>query len=742
MPLQRGARAGATSSSPHPRSSRGRRPLLRLVAVVALAFLGLSLFFGLGLALSAWRMAPPLDKVVFNTELTTILYDRNGQEITRLYRENRIWLPYREIPATIQDAIVAVEDAHFWDHRGINPFAIVRALLADLRSRSWSQGGSTITQQLAKNAFLSHERTFSRKLQEAVWAIQIERKYTKEEILERYLNQIYFGNGAYGIEAASQLYFGHSARSLTLAEAALLAALPRSPALYDPYRHPEAALARRNLVLRRMVEEGFISLEQARQAQAQPLILATPRQVDAGAGAFVDYVITQLLENGFSESDIWASGLRIYTTLDLGLQGAAEAALWRNLPQGKVDSRGLEQPQGAVVTLDTHSGAILAMVGGRNEPANKFNRAVYAVRQPGSAMKPFVYAVALQHGMFTPASIIVDEPVRYPMGNGEIWEPQNFDHRFRGPVLLRDALEQSINVVAVRVLEEVGVGNVLQFARRLGIETLVDRGEPNDLSLSFALGGLTKGVTPLAMAGAYAAFANGGTYYEPYAVERVEDSKGTILFRHRPKARVVLDPATAYVLTDMLKGVISRGTGRRADIGRPAAGKTGTTSDNTNAWFVGYTPDLATAVWVGNDRQSDPLVYGGVVYGSGLAAAIWGEYMRQATAATPVEDFPRPPRIVEGVPIDVRNGRLAGPSTPPQFIRSEVFVLGTEPASFTSTSTATSASGSTATPAMAPATTSAPVPASSGEGRSTGTAAGSPGVADPAGSSPVSDSPR
>lgn len=663
--------------------------VVRVVLWVALAFLGLMVFFGVGLAVSVWRTAAPsLDQVVFNPELTTIIYDRNGQEVHRLYRENRIWLPISEIPATIQDAIVAIEDAHFWEHRGINPIAILRALLADVRNRRISQGGSTITQQLAKNAFLTQERTLQRKLKEAVWAIQIERKYTKEEILERYLNEIAFGPGVYGIEAASQHYLGHSARTLTLAEAALLAAIPRGPAIYDPYRHPDAALARRNLVLRRMAEEGFISEEQARQAQAEPLTLASPRQREANAAAFVDYVITQLLDEGFTETDLWAGGLKIYTTLDISMQAAAEQALWNNLPEGVTDSQGLMQPQGAVVTLDVNTGAILAMVGGRKESQNKFNRAAYAVRQPGSAMKPFVYALALEHG-FTPASIIVDEPVTYPMGDGTSWEPKNYDNRFRGPMLLRDALEDSVNIVAVKLLEEVGVGNALQLARRLGLSHLVDRGEPNDLTLSFALGGLTKGVTPLEMAAAYSAFANGGTYYEPYAVVEVRDSRGDVVFRSHPRPRIVLEPATAYVLTDMLKGVILRGTGKRADIGRPAAGKTGTTSDNTNAWFVGYTPSLSTAVWVGNDRQSDKLIFNGVTYGSGLAAAIWGQYMRQATADAPAEDFARPPRIVEGVPIDVRNGRLATANTPPQYVRHEVFILGTEPQGYVRPATTT-----------------------------------------------------
>ncbi|MBE3576545.1 MAG: PBP1A family penicillin-binding protein [Limnochordales bacterium] len=669
-------------SGRHLRASSRLSYGLRVAFLVILALTGLLTFFGVGLFVSVWyTAAPSLDEVVFNPELTTIIYDRNGREVHRLYRENRIWLPISEIPATIQDAIVAIEDAHFWEHRGINPIAIIRALLVDLRDRRAWQGGSTITQQLAKNAFLTHERTLQRKLKEAVWAIQIERKYTKEEILERYLNEIAFGPGIYGVEAASQHYFGHSARTLTLAEAALLAAIPRGPALYDPYRHPDAALARRNLVLRRMAEEGFISEAQARAAQAEPLTLATPRQREANAAAFVDYVITQLLNEGFTETDIWAGGLQIYTTLDLSMQAAAEQALWNSLPDGFTDSRGLKQPQGALVTIDVHSGAILAMVGGRKEPQNKFNRAVYAVRQPGSAMKPFVYAVALQHN-FTPASIIVDEPVSYPMGDGTTWEPKNYDDRFRGPMLLRDALEQSVNTVAVKLLEEVGVGNVLQLARRLGLSYLVDRGEPNDLTLSLALGGLTRGVTPLEMAAAYAAFANGGTYYEPYAVVEVRDARGDVVYRANPRPRVVLEPATAYVLTDMLKGVILRGTGKRADIGRPAAGKTGTTSDNTNAWFVGYTPRLSTAVWVGNDRQSDQLVFNGVTYGSALAAEIWGRYMRQATAGMPAEDFPRPPGIVEGVPIDVRNGQLATSNTPTQFIRYEVFILGTEPAGY------------------------------------------------------------
>ncbi|MBE3583835.1 MAG: PBP1A family penicillin-binding protein [Limnochordaceae bacterium] len=667
------------------RGRRARFTLLRLLLWVVLAVLGLGIGVTAGIAVSLWHSVPPLDQIVFNPDLSTILYDRNGQEITRLYRENRVWLPIREMPASIQHAIVAVEDARFYQHHGFDPIAIARALVANVRSRGIVQGGGTITQQLARNAFLTHERTLSRKLREVIWAVQIERRYSKSEILERYLNEIYFGNGAYGVEAASQLYFGHSARTLSLPEAALLAAIPRGPAIYDPYNHPDAALERRNFVLRRMAETGFITPQQMEAAQSVPLELTARRtRPQTQAPAFVDYVISTLLDQGFTEADLWASGLKIYTTLDLSYQRAAQQALDASLPDGGVDSQGVLQPQGAVVTLDARTGAILAMVGGRSQPpgsstvANQFNRAVYAYRQPGSAMKPFVYLAALDHG-FTPASIVVDAPVRYPMGDGTYWEPQNDDHRFRGPITLRDALAGSVNVVAVKLLDQVGVGTAMEYARRMGITTLVDRGHPNDMNLSFTLGGLTKGVSPLEMASAYNTLANRGTYMRPYAVVAVVDRRGNTLYEGRPQPRVVLKEETAYLMTSMMEDVISRGTGRAAAIGRPAAGKTGTTSDNTNAWFVGFTPDVTTAVWVGNDQQAKPLVFHGRAYGSPLAAAIWGAYMKQALAGQPVSDFRKPPRLVEGVLIDTRNGLLGGPGTPPAFRRYEVFVAGTEP---------------------------------------------------------------
>lgn len=645
---------------------------LYLVYTIFLIFCVL-LGSGIGLIAGALKTAPRLSDVHFDPKTTTVLYDTNGQIIARLYTENRTPVTLDQIPQTLQDAVIAIEDDRFYEHHGVDPKAILRAIIVDILRGEKAQGGSTITQQLARNAFLSQEKTFTRKIKEIIWAIQIERKYTKDEILETYLNEIYFGHGAYGVEAASQLYFGKSVSDLTLSESALLAGIIQIPGRYSPYLNMKAAIQRRNVVLHRMMELGYITPAQEKAAQQEPVKLVGLKPSQNKAPYFVDYV-TQYLLNRYGQAKVYGGGLKVYTSLDLNVQEAAEKALLENLPEGNKDANGLTQPQGALVAIDPQTGYIRAMVGGRGE--DKFNRAVMAYRQPGSAIKPFLYTAAIDRG-YTPATIIEDAPVEYQLPDGKVWAPKNNDNIFRGPVTLRTALEDSINVVAVKLLDQVGVGTMMHYAKMMGITDLVERGEPNDRHLGLALGGIVKGVTPLEMAMAYAVLANGGIKLDrPIAVVRVEDKNGRVLEENQAKKQIVLSEQTAYIITDMLRGVIERGTGRAANIGRPAAGKTGTSSEYTNGWFIGYTPDLVAAVWIGNDDQKEPMSYGGVNYGSWKAAQIWGLFMQQALANTPIRDFPRPENIVT-VNIDPASGLLATDQC--ENVRTEVFIKGTEP---------------------------------------------------------------
>ncbi|MEW6047722.1 MAG: PBP1A family penicillin-binding protein [Bacillota bacterium] len=678
-----GQKESVRLSAPAARSTR--RFVVLTVAIVLASTLGAVA----GAVAALVRSTPNLDEPRFAPRQTTYIYDRKGRVIRSLFIENRIPVSIDEIPRVMQQAIIAVEDADFERHRGVDLRAILRALWVDLRSGSIVQGGSTITQQLAKTAFLTNDRTLSRKIREAVLAIELERRYTKEEILEAYLNQIYFDEGAYGVEAAAQTYFGKSIRDVTLAEAALLAAIPRSPVNYNPYRNPDRALARRNFVLDRMVEVGYISPRAAREAKAQPLGVIPRRSApEATASYFVDYVLQDLLDRYGKEGKemVYAGGLKVYTTLDLNLQRAAEE-IAQDTDSLRIlyrDERGLPQPQIAIVTLDPKTGDILAMVGGRGDN-NKYNRAVLATRQPGSAVKPFIWVAAIDRGLATPATVIIDEPQSFVLPNGEPWTPENYDEIYRGPVTLRTALEQSINMVAIRLLQRVRPEVVMEYMEKMGITTLVrGPGEPNDMNLSLALGGLTKGVTPLEMAAAYAVFASGGIYSKPRAILRVEDANGLVLEQVRPRQRVVLPEISTYLVTDMMWGVVANGTGKPARLpdGRPVAGKTGTTEDFTNAWFVGFTPDLVTTVWIGNDKQKEAMrPPGGKPIGSSKAAELWRQYMSKAVANLPPRDFPKPAGIVEGIRIDTRTGLLAPPGCglPDSQVRLEIFAQGTQP---------------------------------------------------------------
>lgn len=556
------------------------------------------------------------------------IYDVHGNLITTVHStENRLPVPLKDVPKDLQNAFVATEDSRFYSHHGIDPVGILRAVWVNLVHSGVSEGGSTITQQLARNAFLSQDRTFKRKISEALLALKIEQHYTKDEILEMYMNQIYFGQGAYGVQSAAHVYFGKDASQLTLAQAALIAGLPQSPNYYSPFNDLEASKKRQAVVLGQMVKYGYITQEQADEARQADLGLVAKQEQThekSNASYFINYVIAQVSEK-YGDDAIYKDGLKIYTTLDMDAQNAAVAAM-QNLPNYYTDSNGLHQPQGAIVAMNPHNGYIMAMVGGRGDDA--FNRATQAERQPGSAMKPFVYLAAIQSGK-TPGSIVDDSPVTF--GN---WSPKNYENDFVGSITYRYALQHSRNVAAVKIADEVGMSKIIKLAKEMGISTLTDQ----DNNLSTALGGLTHGVTPLEMVQAYGVLANGGIKVQPTAIVKIVDRNGQVVEENSIQEKRVVDEKDAAIITNMLESVIN-GTGGNAAIGRPAAGKTGTTDDSKDAWFVGYTPDLVAAVWIGDDYGSETLRG---MTGGDTPAIMWGQFMANALANTPASDFSVP----------------------------------------------------------------------------------------------------
>src|ERR671923_438188 len=573
----------------------------------------------------------------FQPLIGTKIYDDNDELLTELHVERRIFVPLAHIPQSLRDAVIATEDRRFYSHFGVDPIGIARAIYQNYRRGRIVEGGSTITQQLTKVLFLTPDKSLERKMKEAVLALELERRYPKDRILEMYLNQVYFGNGAYGVEAASRTYFGKSVTELSIKEAALLAGLPRAPTTYSPFEHSEAAKRRREVVLRRMVEYGALKDADAKRLARADLGLIPPERRRTTGQYFLDYV-QQSLEAKYGADMVFKGGLSVYTTLNPAMQLAAEQALrdgLKALESRTVKGKAAEHPEGALVTVEPQTGYVRAMVGGYDFFRSEFNRAVQARRQPGSAFKPFVYIAALESG-FTAASRVEDAPVSYPVANGQVWQPVNYDRKFRGPTTLQQAIEESVNVVTVKIQERVGLNHTIQVARRFGITS------PLDLNLSLALG--TSDLTLIELTSAYGALANQGQWLPPTAVRYVTDAQGKLLEEHLPEPREAVSPETAYVITHMMRGVVERGTGQAAKVlGRPIAAKTGTTNDYSNAWFIGFTPRLATGVWVGYDL---PRSLGRDETGSRVAVPIWVAYMNRALGNTPKEDFPIPERVV------------------------------------------------------------------------------------------------
>jgi penicillin-binding protein 1A len=631
------------------------RPLLALVAITAVgaaftgSWMGTCGFEGCPSAaeLRAWR--PP--------EGGRIL-DRDGELLGRVESVRRVTVPLDRIPKHVRAAFIAVEDQRFFRHDGVDLRSTLRAAWRNAVAMDVREGSSTITMQAARSAFLTEyegERSLRRKLLELVLARRLERALPKEQILELYLNVIYLGDDTYGVEAASRHWFGKDVAELSLAEAATLAALPRAPAHYDPRREPERARERRDLVLSLMAEQGFITPEAEDEAARQPLRAArqgwVPDAPDnwaaAMARAFADSVL-----DGQAHDD-----LVIATTFDLEAQRAAERAV-----------RGSGRAEAALVALDPSSGALRAIAGGRRFLPGGFNRALDARRQPGSAFKPFVYAAAIESG-YTTATAVDDEPVEVRTG-GTIWRPANASGEYLGRVTLRHALARSANAATVRVSQDVGPRRVVETARRLGIRS------PLEPVPAVALGSFE--VTPLELAGAYAPFANGGQAVSPWFVERIEDRDGHVLWQAEPEEpHQALDPRDAFLVHSMLQSAVEEGTGwvvRARGVEVPVAGKTGTTNDNMDAWFVGYTPTLVAAVWVGHDQRS-PLGTRGS--GSALAAPIWADFYRTGWSEDAGAAERAPPAGLVPAVIDAETGLLAGEYCPTT--RVEWFRVGTEP---------------------------------------------------------------
>jgi penicillin-binding protein 1A len=650
----------------------------------------------------------------YEPEQTSKLLSWDGKLITEIGFERRTPVSIAALPAYVPQAVVAIEDNRFYVHGGFDVRGIGRAAFGVMTGQNLG-GGSTITQQLARNMFedeIGFERRIVRKLKEVQVAMDLERSYTKDQILEAYLNEIYMGRG-WGFQNASRNYFGKSVTDIDVAEAALLAAILNRPGRYDPFRHPEEAKRRRDLVLSRMANEGYLTREEAARWKQVPLPQEEPEESATSAAPYFEEWVRQILDSRFGD-EIYRNGLRVYTTLDAGLQKIAREAMDAGWAAIEADPNFLhpkyaefdtvkafpgETPylQGAFVALDPLTGHVRAMIGGRDFRQSKFDRARLAKRQAGSSFKPFVYTSAIASGI--PAShIVVDAPVVYPQVSGEDWRPTNFEPEFKGPMTLREGLVTSTNMIAIKVgWEEVGIETVAQTARRMGIQTEIERYP------STTIGAVE--VIPLQVAEAYSAFPNMGTKVRPFPILRVEDANGRVLWEPQPERTQVLDSLVSRIMVSMLEDVVTRGTGYNAirlNAGLPrevaAGGKTGTTNDGTDVWFTGFTPTLLATVWFGMDRPVPIFRLGRgrrQATGGALAAPVWGTFMKQAyygrpasdslPAVEPVLPVPTPwsmPPGLKAVSVDRKTGQLASRwcNAEDQYI--EYYIPGTEPTEF------------------------------------------------------------
>jgi penicillin-binding protein 1A len=595
----------------------------------------------------------------YKPSTVTRIFSEDGEVIGEFFYEKREVVSLDRIPNHLIQAFVAGEDARFFQHKGLDYLAILRAFFRNMFSGEIVQGGSTITQQVVKSLLLSPEKSFARKIREAILAYRIEKHLTKEEILFLYLNQIYLGHGAYGVAAAAESYFAKAVEDLSVAESAVLAGLPQAPSRYSPYQHPQQAKKRQVYVLNRMAEEGFISPSEATKAAQTPYsIRSNEKPPLERAPHFVEY-IRRYVEEKYGKDALYKGGLQVFSSIDLDFQGMAQEAVEAGLKElekrEKYSSAGMPSiPEGALICFDLETGYVKAMVGGRDFRKSQFNRVTQAKRQTGSAFKPIVYASALDKG-FTPASIIVDSPVVFEWGDNK-WKPKNYEGKFSGPTTLRNALAHSVNIVTVKIAQEVGVQYIKDYAQKLGISS------PLHSTLSMALG--SSSVTLYELTRAYSVFANQGNFFKPIFVKKILDRDGNLLeenlpfshFEKFPEEGQVISPQTAFLMTYLLEGVVEHGTGWRAkSLGRPVAAKTGTTDQFMDAWFIGYTPELITGVWVGFDEERS---LGENETGARAASPIWVAFMSKILKDKPKKEFPVPEGL-EFTMIDPKTGYVS-----------------------------------------------------------------------------------
>lgn len=593
---------------------------------------------------------PQIEKLQsFKPSAVSKVYSSDNVLIKEFFSEKRIPVAIDKMPKDLKEALVRTEDRSFYKHSGIDIKGIIRAIVKDIIAREFVEGASTITQQLSKTLFLTSKKTITRKIREAVLSLQLERRYTKDEILELYLNQVYFGSGAYGAESAARIFFGKSVTDLDLAECALLAAMPRSPSRYSPLVNPELAVKRRNIVLMILFKTGYIDKSIFETAKQQPLNLAQRSGSGEKAGYFSAFIKNRI-EEITGSSRLYNGGLTIHTTLSYELQktvdksiGKHSKALLKRMQRNNIVN---PNPQMAVLSLDVETGAILAMAGGTDFSKSPYNRATTAMRQPGSSFKPILFACAIENG-YSQNMTILDSPVSFSGANRHTnWEPQNYSKTFLGEITIRKALALSKNIPAVRLIEAIGPSYVAGFARKFGIKSHLS---PN---LSLALG--TSETTLFEIVSAYSVFANRGRRAEPFAITKILGRNGRVIWQHTPQRQIVLSRQVAAITTNMLEGVINEGTGKRAkSLDRPVAGKTGTTDHCKDALFIGFSPSVATGVWVGTDSHTS---LGEKETGAKAALPVWIDVMRQTFVNQPIKYFDIPDDVQQ-IQIDPATGK-------------------------------------------------------------------------------------
>lgn len=663
---------------------------LRFIVLFLLLIILVGGSVALGTAYAWVKSARPLNvDELFDLNQTTYIVDKNDKLIDKLHaNENRTMVTIDQIPQDLQDAFVAIEDKRFMKHNGVDPYRIMGAIKADLKTGELSQGASTITQQLIKNIYLTPDKKWKRKVVEMYYALQLERRFRKEQILEAYLNTIGLGHNVAGVKAASLYYFGKELDQLTLAECATIAGITQYPSLYSPYLNYEKSMGKKEIVLNEMLAQGYITQDEYDGAVKQEITLAKV-QKEVDTTYFADMIISDVTETlqkelGLSKEEaeikLFNGGLTIVATIDTDMQNIVEETFKNTklFPESKEDANGVLQPEAAVIIIENGTGEIKAVMGGRSEKVRRgLNRATQSLRQPGSTIKPLaVYAPALDNG-YTVGTVIDDAPVTYGK-----FSPRNYSNNFKGLVTVREAIQHSTNVIAVKIVQDIGVQRSMEYLKKFGITTMVtskDNGTTNDESLSpLALGGVTRGVKPIEMAAAYSVFPNKGIYIKPISFTKILDKDGNVIFENKPYKDKVLSEQVSYLMVDIMKGVVRGGTGGNAALSKmPVAGKTGTTTKNVDAWFTGYSPYYTTSVWIGHDEPK-PMSFTGGSY----PAKIWKAIMEEVHKNLAVKDFERPGGLVS---VDIctvsgkRPSELCALDPRGSTIKSELFIKGTEP---------------------------------------------------------------